>query len=94
MMWRKENVIQCQGVSQYYIDVDVRGNEEWRLTGIYGEPRWDHKHLTWENLSCQKKTWENLRVLHNNLSLGVGRGSLAFLLYSWVSLILIYTLQQ
>ena len=37
----------------------VKGNEEWRLSGIYGEPRWDHKHLT----------WENLRSLHGNLSL-------------------------
>jgi hypothetical protein len=59
MMWRKEIVIQYQGVSQYFINVVVRGYEEWRLTGIYGEPRWEYKHLT----------WEALRSLHGNLSL-------------------------
>ena len=52
-------MIQCQSVSQYFIDVVVRGNEEWRLTGIYGEPWWEYKHLTWEVL------WS----LHGNLSL-------------------------
>jgi hypothetical protein len=59
MLWRKETVIQCQGVSQYFIDVVIRGNVEWRLTGIYGEPRWDHKHVP----------WETLRSLHDNMSL-------------------------
>ena len=34
MLWRKDIVIQNQGVSQYFIDVVIRGNEEWRLTGI------------------------------------------------------------
>jgi len=43
MLWRKDIVIQNQGVSQYFIDVVIRGNEEWRLTGIYGEPSWDKK---------------------------------------------------
>lgn len=52
-------MIQCQSVSQYFIDVVVRGNEDWRLTGIYGAPRWDSKHLT----------WDALRTLHSNLSL-------------------------
>ena len=59
MLWRKDIVIQCQSVSQYYTDVVVRGTEEWRLTGIYGEPRWENKHLM----------WEALRSLHGDLSL-------------------------
>ena len=59
MLWRKELVIQCQSVSQYFIDVVIRGDEEWRLTRIYGEPRWEHKNLT----------WEGLRSLHGSLSL-------------------------
>jgi hypothetical protein len=50
MLWKKELVIQCQSVSQYFIDVVIRGDEECRLTGIYGEPRWEHKNLTWEAL--------------------------------------------
>jgi hypothetical protein len=47
MVWRKELVIHCQSVSQYFIDVVIRGVEEWRLTGIYGDPRWEHKDQTW-----------------------------------------------
>jgi hypothetical protein len=50
MLWRKELNIQCMGVSKYFIDVEIRGDEVWRLTGIYGEPKWDQKHLTWEAL--------------------------------------------
>jgi exonuclease III len=59
MLWRKETVIQCQGFSQYFIDVIIRGPQDWRLTGVYGEPRWNHKHLT----------WEALRALHGRLDL-------------------------
>jgi len=50
MLWRKELNIQCLGVSNFFIDVEIRGDEVWRLTGIYGEPKWDQKHLTWEAL--------------------------------------------
>ena len=32
---------------------------EWRLTGIYGEPRWEDKY----------KTWDRLRVIHQNNNL-------------------------
>jgi len=39
--------------------VVIRGNEEWKLTGIYGEPNWDKKQLTWETLPS----------LHGNSSL-------------------------
>jgi hypothetical protein len=48
LIWKKEVSVQCQGVSRYYVDVTIKVEEEWRLTGIYGEPRWEHKHLTWE----------------------------------------------
>jgi hypothetical protein len=58
-MWRKEVVIQCKGISQYYIDVVIQDGEEWRLTGIYGEPSWDHK----------ERTWDALRSLHNGETL-------------------------
>jgi hypothetical protein len=44
-----------------YIDVIVQESPEkiWRLTGIYGEPRWEDKY----------KTWDRMRELHaqNNL---------------------------
>lgn len=51
-------VVDClcyvQDVSEYFIDVIVDDGREWRLTGIYGESRWEHKG----------KTWEALRYLH------------------------------
>ena len=46
MLWRKEVVVQCKGISQYYIDVIIRNDGDRRLTGIYGE----HKDRTWEAL--------------------------------------------
>ena len=39
MLWRKETSIQVQDVSEYFIDVLVNDRREWRLIGIYGEPR-------------------------------------------------------
>ena len=40
-------VIQLNDVSKHFIDVVVRDGDEWRLTGVYGEPSWDHKDQTW-----------------------------------------------
>jgi hypothetical protein len=36
-----------------------RPEKIWRLTGIYGEPRWEDKY----------KTWDKLQELNNNLDL-------------------------
>lgn len=38
--------------TENFIDVSI-GNEHeavWRFTGMYGEPRWQNKHLTWQRL--------------------------------------------
>lgn len=48
MLWRKDTRIVEQGVTENFIDVIIQGDVEWRLTGIYGEPRWEHKDKTWE----------------------------------------------
>jgi hypothetical protein len=58
-LWRKEVVIQLNGVSKYFIDVVVRDGDEWRLIGVYGESSWDHKD----------QTWGALRSLHGSSSL-------------------------
>ena len=50
MMWKKEVNIQVNDISKYFIDVSVHGETVWRLTGIYGEPSWEHKEATWEVL--------------------------------------------
>ena len=54
MCWRSENKIRVFGVTENYIDTVVQEEREWGLTGLYGEPRWEHK----------EKTWEVLRSLH------------------------------
>ena len=55
MYWRSEINIRVLGVTENYIDTIVQEEREWRLTGLYGEPRWEHK----------EKTWEVLRSLHD-----------------------------
>jgi hypothetical protein len=61
LLWKKEIVIQQIFSAPKYIDVKVveGPDKEWRLTGIYGEPRWQDKY----------KTWDKMRELkgHNNL---------------------------
>jgi hypothetical protein len=49
LIWKKK-VVQCHGISQYYIDVVIHDVNEWRVMGIYGEPSWDQKERTWEAL--------------------------------------------
>lgn len=61
LLWKKEVVIKQLNISQYYIDVAVGEGEQWRLSGIYGEPNWDHKYRTWEALrhlkNCSSLPW-------------------------------------
>ena len=47
MMWKKEVRIIEQGVTENYIDVLIQDENEWRLTGVYGEPIWEQKDKTW-----------------------------------------------
>lgn len=47
-------VIKQLNISQYHIDVLVGAGEDWRLTGIYGEPKWEHKYRTWEAMRVLK----------------------------------------
>lgn len=46
--------IKEMNVSKYFIDVIVGEGEQWRLSGIYGEPSWEHKYRTWEALRYLK----------------------------------------
>ena len=52
MFWKKEVVIQQIFSAPKYIDVRVLEGPDkiWRLTGIYGEPRWEDKYKTWDKL--------------------------------------------
>jgi hypothetical protein len=54
MLWKKEVTIKQLNVSQNYIDMVLGDGDEWRLSRIYGEPSWEHKHRTWEALRYLK----------------------------------------
>jgi endonuclease/exonuclease/phosphatase family metal-dependent hydrolase len=56
LLWKRGINIQLMFSHPNYIDVSVQESLDkvWRLTGVYGEPRWDDKY----------KTWERIRELH------------------------------
>jgi hypothetical protein len=56
LLWRSGINIQLRASSPNYFDVIVQESDDkiWRLTGIYGEPRWEDKY----------KTWDRVRDLH------------------------------
>jgi hypothetical protein len=58
LLWKKEITIHQIFSAPKYIDVQVTENHGkiWRLTGMYGEPRWEDKY----------KTWDKMREIKNN----------------------------
>jgi hypothetical protein len=55
---KKEIKIVCKRIEKNFIDVIVKGSQDWRLTGFYGEPSWNNKY----------KSWEYIRELHANVT--------------------------
>lgn len=49
LYWKNSVVIEVLAKSKNFIDVKVGTNvdEAWHLTGYYGEPKWEDKHLSW-----------------------------------------------
>lgn len=49
LYWKKEISVSLNFKSDNFIDVFISNdpNFTWRFTGMYGEPRWEDKHLTW-----------------------------------------------
>jgi hypothetical protein len=49
---KKEIKIEQKNLAPKYIDVRIHEKEYkiWRLTGIYGDPRWEDKYKTWDKL--------------------------------------------
>ena len=52
LFWRKSVVLEVMGKTKKFIDVKVGDSleESWRLTGFYGEPKWEDRSLTWDYL--------------------------------------------
>jgi hypothetical protein len=61
LLWEKEINIQQLFSTPNYMDVQIqeRPDKIWRLTGVYGEPRWEDKY----------KTWDRIRELHSQHNL-------------------------
>jgi hypothetical protein len=59
MFWKNNLKITEKSVTKNYIDVVIEDVIPWRLTGIYGEPSWGQKHIT----------WDSLRSLHGHMNL-------------------------
>jgi hypothetical protein len=62
LFWKKEIRLQQIFSAPKYIDVQISENDKvWRLTGIYGEPKWEDKYKTWDKLrelnASQNLTW-------------------------------------
>lgn len=58
MLWRYQKEVDLKSFNKNYIDVLVknRDGDEFRLTGLYGEP----------NMRKREETWYPIRVLANN----------------------------
>jgi hypothetical protein len=50
LMWRDDILICEQGITKNYIDVVINDGIGWRFTGLYGEPEWSQKGVTWDAL--------------------------------------------
>ncbi|KAL6191285.1 hypothetical protein ACLB2K_037676 [Fragaria x ananassa] len=64
ILWNDDIKLELQSYSESHIDVLVRedeGNQVWRFTGVYGQPRVENRYLTWELLkklgSQDKDPW-------------------------------------
>lgn len=54
LLWRDDVNVRVQGVTKNYIDVIIDDDVSWRFTGVYGEPEWNRKHVTWDILRSIK----------------------------------------
>jgi hypothetical protein len=60
MFWKREITIQQIFSHPNYLNVKVMEGPDkvWRLTGMYGEPWWEDRHLSWDRI-------RNLHSQHN-----------------------------
>jgi hypothetical protein len=52
LLWKKEVTVQQLFSAPKYIDVKIIGTNgvQWRLTRMYGKPRWQDKYMTWDKI--------------------------------------------
>ena len=61
LFWKNSVKVHRLAFDPMFIDVRIEGNNNlsWRLTGMYGEFKWENKH----------RTWSRMRQLHQNNNL-------------------------
>lgn len=80
LLWQNREEGTVQGYSQYHIDllVEVEGNRKWRLIGFYGEPRREHRQVSWDLLRTlahnNSELWCVIGDVNNILSQSEKRG--------------------
>lgn len=48
-MWKEQNLVTVKSFSKNHIDLEINSKGKiWRFTGIYGHPKTNNKHLTWD----------------------------------------------
>jgi hypothetical protein len=63
IFWKKEVKLHVHTATRLYIDAEVEENDGfvWRLTGVYGDPRSEHKDLMWRALrtlnAAKRRPW-------------------------------------
>jgi hypothetical protein len=59
LFWRQPFSVSLRGANSHAIDVIVDSGEPmaWRATFIYGEPRWEQRHLFWDMLRRLRGEW-------------------------------------
>jgi hypothetical protein len=52
LFWKRIVTLTVRDRTENFIDVIIGSGQEnaWRFTWMYGEPRWENKHLTWQRL--------------------------------------------
>ncbi|XP_074297688.1 uncharacterized protein LOC141628442 [Silene latifolia] len=57
LLWKKSYVCSVISATVHYIDVEVgEGEEQWRVTGFYGWPAVQDRHLSWQQLRILAST--------------------------------------
>jgi hypothetical protein len=80
LFWRRGVNLQVRGISRLYIDAEVTEEDGfvWRISGFYGEPSAEKKHISWKALRtlnvARRRPWVCLRDFNEILWTGEKEG--------------------
>ncbi|KAL6141368.1 hypothetical protein ACLB2K_059656 [Fragaria x ananassa] len=71
LLWTDDIRVSLKSYSEIHIDVMVRGledDQEWRFTGVYGEPRAENRHQTWSLIKKLGREKTKMWVMGGNFN--------------------------